>query len=175
MKKLIKAVVSRFGLEIRRIPQEPGIPDLAFYKPLFSPWFLPDFQKYYAIAEPRTVVSPDRCFVLYILLKQALTIDGDIAECGVYRGGTAAMLAKVIAETGGRQKFYLFDTFGGMPKTDKKHDLHNEGDFADTSAEDVEAFVNQPDIAIIRKGFIPETFAGLEARRFAFAHIDVDI
>jgi O-methyltransferase len=62
-----------------------------------------------------------------------------------------------------------------MPETDKERDLHQKGDFADTSAEQVEAYVNAPGIAILRKGFIPETFSGLESHRIAFAHIDVDI
>jgi O-methyltransferase len=73
------------------------------------------------------------------------------------------------------KKLYLFDTFSGMPETDKTRDLHVAGDFSDTSAEEVERFVNEPEIAVIRKGFIPQTFDGLELLRFAFAHIDVDI
>src|SRR3984957_10366907 len=176
MKKLLKAVASNFGFEIRRIQKSRlDIPDRSLYRPLFSPWFSDDFQKYYSIAAPRTLVSPDRCYVLLTLLRQALKINADIAECGVYRGGTAAMIARVMAESGSSKKLYLFDTFSGMPKTDAVRDLHRAGDFADTSAEDVERFVNEPKIAVIRKGFIPETFVGLEPDRFAFAHIDVDI
>ncbi len=173
MKETLKAIASRFGFEIRRT--RLNIPDGSLYRPLFSPWFSDGFQEYYSLAAPRTLVSPDRCYVLVTLLKQALTIDGDVVECGVYKGGTAAMIARVIAEDGGQKKLYLFDTFSGMPKTDRERDLHKEGDFADTSAEEVERFVSAPEIAVIRKGFIPETFAGLESRRFAFAHIDVDI
>jgi O-methyltransferase len=176
MKKIFKAVASNFGFEIRRIEkQRVDITDWQLYRPLYSPWFSDSFQKYYSIAASRTLVSPDRCYILYTLLRQALKIDADIVECGVYRGGTAAMIARVIAESGGSKKFYLFDTFSGMPKTEKGRDLHAEGDFADTSAEDVESFVNEPEITVLRKGFIPETFIGLESRRFAFAHIDVDI
>jgi O-methyltransferase len=177
MKKFLKEVAAGLGFEIRRLQkQQANIADWQLYRPLYSPWFSDEFQKYYSIAAPRTLVSPDRCYVLYTLLRQALRIDADIVECGVYRGGTAAMIAKVIAANGGHgKKLYLLDTFSGMPDTDKKRDLHVKGDFADTSAEEVERFVNEPEIAIIRKGFIPETFIGLESRRFAFAHIDVDI
>jgi|ERR1035441_3349920 O-methyltransferase len=176
MKEILKAVASSFGFEIRRIRKcEVDIPDRSLYRPLLSPWFSDEFQKYYSIAAPRTLVSPDRCYVLWTLLRQALKIDADIVECGVYRGGTAAMIARIVADSGSSRKLYLFDTFSGMPETDKGRDLHMEGDFADTSAEDVERFVNEPEIAVIRKGFIPETFVGLEAHRFAFAHIDVDI
>jgi O-methyltransferase len=176
MKKILKVVASHFGFEIRRNrPQRMDIADWQLYRPLYSPWFSNEFQKYYSIAVPRTVVSPDRCYVLYILLKQALNIDADVVECGVYKGGTAAMIARIMAESTGSKKLYLFDTFSGMPETDKESDLPMEGDFADTSAEDVERFVNEPEIAVIKKGLIPETFVGLESRRFAFAHIDVVI
>jgi O-methyltransferase len=176
MKKILKAVASHFGFEIRRNrPQRMDIADWQLYRPLYSPWFSNEFQKYYSIAAPRTVVSPDRCYVLYILLKQALNIDADVVECGVYKGGTAAMIARIMAESAGSKKLYLFDTFSGMPETDKESDLPMEGDFADTSAEDVERFVNEPEIAVIKKGLIPETFVGLESHRFAFAHIDVVI
>ena len=176
MKKILKSVASHFGFEIRRTrPKRADIADWQLYRPLYSPCFSDEFQKYYSVVAPRTVVSPDRCYVLYVLLKQALNIGGDVVECGVYQGGTAAMMARVIAENGRSKKLYLFDTFSGMPKTDEEHDLPMEGDFADTSAEQVERFVNQPEIAVVKKGFIPETFVGLESLRFAFAHIDVVI
>ena len=176
MKKFLKTVSSHLGFEIRRNrPPRTDIADWQLYRPLYSPWLSDEFKKYYSIATPRTVVSPDRCYVIYILLKQALKIDGDAVECGVYKGGTAAMMAKIIAQSGCPKKLFLFDTFTGMPETDKERDLPMEGDFADTSAEDVERYVNEPEIAVIKKGLIPKTFVGLETRRFAFAHIDVVI
>jgi len=174
----IKTAVSYLGYDVRRISNataNKSVPNAALYKPLFSPWLGPNFKPYYDIAAPRTLVSADRCYVLYTLVKQSLAIEGDVWECGVYKGGTAAMLARIITEYGGEKTLYLFDTFTGMPATDKERDLHRQGDFADTSAESVEAFINAPGVAMIRKGWIPETFAGLESRRIAFAHIDVDI
>ena len=85
------------------------------------------------------------------------------------------MLAKIIIENGAEKKLFLFDTFAGMPATDKNRDLHREGDFSDTSAEQVTAFIDAPNVAVLRKGYIPDTFSGLESHRIAFAHIDLDI
>jgi len=62
-----------------------------------------------------------------------------------------------------------------MPETDSRLDTHQAGDFGDTSARDVEAFVNAPGVALLRPGLIPETFRGLESKRFCFVHIDLDI
>lgn len=151
------------------------IPDVNLYLPHFSPWEGAGFDRYYDIASPRTLVTRDRCYVLMILLKQAVHLGGDVIECGVYRGGTAAMMATVLREAGATKKLYLFDTFAGMPETDSLLDTHLAGDFGDTSARDVEAFVNAPGVALLRPGLIPETFHGLESKRFCFAHIDLDI
>lgn len=43
-------------------------------------------------------------------------IDGDIVECGVWRGGVSALMKDVICENedGSSRKFWLFDTYEGM-------------------------------------------------------------
>ena len=96
-----------------------AIPDQHLYRPLFSPWFgSGEFARYHALAAPRTVVSADRCHILYTLLSQAVHASGDIWECGVYKGGTAAMMAAWLRDKHPSKKLCLFDTFAGMPETD---------------------------------------------------------
>src|SRR4029077_4080531 len=56
-----------------------------------------------------------------------------------------------------------------MPETDPSRDIHSKGDFWDTSESGLD------EIGIVRQGFIPDTFAGLESSSISFAHIDVDI
>ena len=179
LKKIIKNFFNIVGLEVRRTRKltcQHDIPDQALYRPLFSPWLSQgEFKRYYDIAAPKTLVSPDRCYVLYTLLRQSLHIKGNIWECGVYKGGTAAMMAAIIKENCPSKHLYLFDTFEGMPKTDAVKDIHKEGDFSDTSLEAVTQYIGSSKVCVFRKGFIPETFIGLESEKIAFAHIDVDI
>lgn len=152
------------------------VPDSELYVPFFSPWFgQGEFKQYYAFAAPRSLVSIDRSYVLYTLLLQSLLMEGDVWECGVYKGGTAAMMAAILKDKMPSRKLYLFDSFEGMPETDSSRDVHKKGDFADTSAESVAAFVGCSEQCVIRKGFIPSTFSGLESNIISFAHIDVDI
>lgn len=153
------------------------IPDEELYRPIFLPWLANqgEFRAFFEIARPRTLVSPDRCHVIYTLLLQAIHIEGDIWECGVYKGGTAALITQVLRTHGPWKRLFLFDTFEGMPDTDPQRDLHVKGDFSDTSLESVSEYIQSNDTCIFRKGFIPDTFAGLESRRIALAHIDVDI
>jgi O-methyltransferase len=157
-----------------------SIPDQDLYRPVFSPWLgYGAFKDIYQEVRPYTLVSADRCHVLYSLAIQAAALDGQWYECGVYHGGTAMLLARVLNERRGDRgpRLHLFDTFEGMPETDPQKDRHRGGDFADSSMARVSARLEEsaPGIAVFHIGLIPETFSGLEDHRIAFAHVDVDI
>ena len=180
--RVIKRVVNYLGYDIFRLPaHDPDLkdlPDNTFYRPLFSPWLgYGAFTEFYEIARARSVVSADRCWVLYCLAVQSIAVKGDFWECGVYKGGTAAMLAEILKQNSGNgtKRLHLFDTFRGMPETDPTKDLHIEGDFADTSIESVKAYVGHTSLVEYLQGLIPETFQSLKNTHIAFAHIDVDI
>lgn len=179
MKRLIKKLINKCGYAVVRWKAPtppPPIPDGELYKPLFSPWLsLKPFVDYYKIASPRTLVSPDRCYVLYILLKQAIGLGGDVWECGVYKGGTAAMFAAILKDHASSMRLHIFDTFEGMPETHPSKDWHKKGDFSDTDVEEVSRYVGFPEQVVIHKGFIPDTFKGMEGAKISFVHIDVDI
>lgn len=119
----------------------------------------------------KTLITADRLFVLEMLSKQCSSFNiGSIIECGVYKGGSL----KLLAETNPNTVVYGLDTFEGMPDVNKKFDLHNKGDFRETSEEEVLKYVNSSNLILI-KGFIPDTFKSLENEKFCFVHIDVDI
>lgn len=177
----IKRILHKRGYAIARIPDLPegakNIPDASFYTPLFSPWLgHGEFRRHLDVASRHTLVSADRCYVLYTLAAQALHLAGDFWECGVYRGGTAHLLAEVMSSPDrGAKSLRLFDTFAGMPETDAQRDLHSKGDFADTSLQAVQARIGTRPYVHYHAGRIPETFAGLEASTIALANVDVDI
>jgi len=179
LKALVRRTLSRLRLEVRRIPPVNGsVPDRRFYLPVFSPWLgYGDFDHFRRLAEPFTLVSPDRLYILYVLALNALELNGEFWECGVYKGGTARMLAELIRLKGNSEgcTLRLFDTFAGMPQTSKQYDLHSRGDFSDTSLEAVRAIIGAADRVAFHPGLIPETFASRENTSIAFSHIDVDI
>ena len=120
-----------------------------------------DFEPVYERARPHTLVSQDRCWVLYSLAKIALQMPGNLYEAGVFRGGTAIILRHIVsnAPIGSSQKtLRLFDTFGGMPKTDPERDLHQSGDFDNTDVETVKHNVGNDAWIAYHQGFIPDTF-----------------
>lgn len=178
MYRLLQRVLGKGGFELRRrsLQREfQHIPDATFYSVLFSPWrgygsFGPLMER----IAPYTLVSPDRCHVLYSLAQQAQVLEGEVWECGVYRGGTAMLLQATLREQG-KSMLRLFDTFEGMPKTSAEKDLHRKGDFSDTTLEAVRGRLHTDTRTFLHRGLIPDSFAGLESSRIALAHIDVDI
>ena len=55
---------------------------------------------------------PYEAFMLYSIAKTQTALEGDLAEVGVYQGGSA----KLICEAKKEKSLYLFDTFTGLPK-----------------------------------------------------------
>jgi O-methyltransferase len=180
MKKILKAFVPPIVITALRALSSKNrlrrnLPDKEFYKPLFQPWLgYGEFGRILAIVSKYSLVSSDRVWVLYSLAKQARHVAGEFWECGVYKGGTALMLANVVSTAKGK-KLRLFDTFEGMPATDPDLDYHREGDFSDNSISAVRQRVGCESFVEFHPGFIPKTFSDLGSRDIAFAHVDVDI
>jgi O-methyltransferase len=80
--------------------------------------------------------------------------------------------------------FYLFDTFCGFDSRDTDNEnssiaqnwLHDYGHLFDGGNEQIAlARCPFPENVLIRKGYIPETFTGLENEKFAFVSLDMDL
>jgi O-methyltransferase len=152
-----------------------GIEGASRYQPQYSPWLEAGFQKRYKEIAPHTLVTPDRCWYLSAFAQQAMSLDGCFMEAGAYRGGTALLLRQEIESAGADRKFYILDSFSGMLQADAAKDRHKAGDFSDTSLATVQRLVGSDSFIDYRKGWIPDTFHGLETECFAFAHIDLDL
>lgn len=174
---LAQDVAERFGLDVRRTaPPVPGIPDAGLYRPRFEPWRSPKWDATFEPALERSLVSRDRLYVLCTMLEQAIaTLDGDVIECGVYRGGTARMFGDILGQRQSKKKLYLCDTFSGMPQVDARVDLHHCGDFSDTSLDAVREFLSGVGAAVFVPGTIPESLGAIPETTYCFAHVDLDI
>jgi len=172
---IVSLVRNRWKNRDRELPE---IPDAHLYQPIYSPWLgTGAFGAIRDRASRFTLVSPDRLWILYTLAMNALLHRGDFVECGVYKGGTAHLLATVLEEggAGADRRLALFDTFGGMPDTDPSVDKHRAGDFADTSLETVRRNVGPSKHADFYAGLIPDSFAAAALDGIALLHVDLDI
>jgi hypothetical protein len=129
---------------------------------------------YTAILREGAVVQPlEDFFNLYQLVLRTRKLPGEIAELGVYRGGSA----KLIASLKGEKSLYLFDTFEGMPSVRADVDHHLAGDFADTSLEAVRNYLRDFKGVFFHKGFFPGSASELAktSTSFCLVHLDADI
>ena len=118
-----------------------------------------------------TLVDLLRCHILYQAGIASQGVPGHAAEVGVYKGGTAYILARTL----GNRTLHLFDTFTGMPEADPSKDLHRKGDFADTTVEAVQGLLREfGDRIQIHKGFFPDTAGDIHGS-WSFVHVDADI
>lgn len=73
-----------------------------------------------------TMTSPERLYGLIEAVKYISKnkIEGDIVECGVWRGGSMMAVANTLLSINDTQRnLYLFDTFDGMSEPDSNKDL----------------------------------------------------
>lgn len=131
-----------------------------------------DFMAWVARCSPHSALPMECFWTIHQCAKQAINVKGDFAEMGVDRGGSAAFLANIL---GGLRTLHLFDTFDGMPQTDPLHDWHQKGDFSATSLDSAKAIVGWHRNVSFHQGKIPDSFLGLNALRFSFVHLDLDI
>ncbi|MDD5585209.1 MAG: macrocin O-methyltransferase [Candidatus Omnitrophica bacterium] len=165
IKALIKKILRKFGYQIKRIYKGPGFIYLEEEDKIFNGAFkqIKEF----------TVIDKSRCFMIYQLAKHASNLRGDVAEVGVYKGGTARLLATTFDLK--IKNLHLFDTFTGMPPIDAKRDTHREGDFNDCSLENVKAYLSDYKNVHFYRGIFPATVKPIENSTFCLVHVDVDI
>jgi len=81
----------------------------------------------YKKVKPYTMTSPERVFALCEAVKyiHEKNIEGDVVECGVWKGGSMMAVAEILLSSGDSSRnLYLFDTFEGMtPPTEKDVDI----------------------------------------------------
>lgn len=133
----------------------------------------------------RTTLSTKKADLLARLLEDSLSkrLAGDLIECGVYRGGSLAAIAKAAKAKAPEKRVFGADTFEGHP-FDGPEDMppdeqlvHRKGLFAGNSYDSVAAMLRDRGLtnAILLKGLVGETLPTLAEPRFCFAHLDLDL
>lgn len=145
----------------------------------------PLFRKAYSAARDdaatRTVVKFERLANLYLIIRYFLPHleNKNIIEFGSYKGGSALFMGVLLAELYPEAKIYALDTFAGMPDTDARMDLHNAGDFQDSSIDAIRAAATRLGLNNIElvKGLVEDTAIDTykKAGSFGLAHLDLDI
>jgi hypothetical protein len=108
-------------------------------------------------------------YTLYSSMKAVSNLKGSVAEVGVYQGSSA----KLISEVKNNKKFYLFDTFEGLPTT-SSHDEVQSGWLSNTSLESVKQYLSEYNNLSFHQGIFPKTANSIDDE-FCFVHLDTDL
>lgn len=133
------------------------------------------------LANGRTIVAEDNRMNIFLIMKYFLpdVPFGHIVEFGSYKGGQAIFMSYVVKRILPGVKVYGFDTFKGMPKTDKSIDAHSAGDFGDVDLNELRAFCIEHELDNIEfvQGLFEETAIIVlpKIKSVSLTHIDCDI
>ncbi len=105
-------------------------------------------------------------------------LEGDYVECGVYRGALSRMVMHYVDFARMPDKrFYLLDTFAGIPERSISEEERQRGRRAgifEESFEDVkQTFRDFPNVVIVR-GTIPDTLSQVHVKKVCYLSLDMN-
>jgi hypothetical protein len=121
----------------------------------------------------------DRKFLLFQLSKAVNCVEGDTAECGVFKGASSYIILKTNKDSG--KMHHVFDSFEGLssPLPEDKVSINRVFRWQkhDNRIPESEVRENLKEFKNVKfyKGWIPERFNEVADRKFSFVHIDVDL
>jgi len=128
-----------------------------------------------------TLADSNRVAMFILLLERVRHLDGELAELGTHRGGTARLMYKYKNQ---KETLYCFDTFEGFDEKDVAFESTigvktKKGHFSNTSIDTVTREVtdgktNSETLKLV-KGYFPDTFKGHENIKWKFVHLDADL
>jgi O-methyltransferase len=126
----------------------------------------------------------------FLSLMQALElvlarkVPGELAECGVWRGHSAHMVASRLQDLDRRRKFHIFDSFQGLSDRGPLDNSRSQMGVREREREKNHFAVSLPtvqknlcefDFLEYHAGWIPDRFADVADTAFAFVHLDLDL
>lgn len=121
--------------------------------------------------ETEMLLDDLEAYQIYTVVRKTEKIAGDIAEVGVYKGGSAKLICEIT-----KKSVHLFDTFEGLPDL---CEMDNPRQFrkGDHSApfESVKSYLKNYPSVYLYKGLFPSTAEPVKNKKFSFVHLDVDI
>jgi len=137
---------------------------------------------------PYTLVGPDAARNLCVLARrlEGENIPGDVIECGVCNGGTAAILARFATRSPLNRVVWLLDSFEGMPQTtsedtaspydDGPAEAHIGKERGDPHRVNEVLHAVEADMKRVQivPGWFQDTFPSVKTSQIALLNIDAD-
>lgn len=181
------------GLEVTRLTPAPR-PDTVQYfnydfetDETFKAIFRDGVIKTASTHDPNVVHQ--RLYNTVQFLKHTMDLEGDVAECGAFRGLSSFVFCNYIrlfAPDFDGRRYHVFDSFEGLSDPNEKDAIcRNEYGALGTHCQPRGAFSGAIDVvkATLSEypaieyhcGWIPESLSNVEERQYKFVHLDLDL
>jgi len=132
-------------------------------------------------AEKFSVIDRQRLELIARCATRQVKSGYDFIELGVFRGGSAILLASIIKYHQATCKLHLLDSWQGLPDLDTDdqgaHSFVTKGQFSQSSEDAVRARLDMLHLLAVcetHRGWIKDTLPQLHGP-FCFAHLDLDL
>lgn len=111
--------------------------------------------------------------------QNALNVDGDFVECGVFEGFSSEVICKYLGFQDLPRRYFLYDTFSGLPEQTSTEDERNKWpSYKKIDGEALyrrvcEKFSMYGNVRVVR-GIVPDSFREAAPEKIAFLHIDMN-
>ena len=150
-------------------------------------WFKGDFQKHFnsLVTNKKEAGRIWRTHIYTWAFGNGLSIEGDLIECGVYKGFSSAVACSFLNFKTSKKKLFLIDTFGGIPENQldmTRKEIYNKGglkgldEYKKPENYEIckERFSKYKNVNII-KGAIPDVFSEYQfSDKISFLHLDMN-
>lgn len=131
---------------------------------------------------PLTLLDPFRLGNILDIVEATKHLDGDIVECGSFKGGSGILMGLLLKEMGSTKKVHLFDSFEGLPEPHFEKDKgYRKGQFkSDFDAlKNVVKQLGLDDYVKLHKGWfdttVPQFLLEAKGSPISVFHIDCDL
>ncbi|MDX8386219.1 MAG: TylF/MycF/NovP-related O-methyltransferase [Gallionella sp.] len=119
-----------------------------------------------------------RLHTLIWAAQNALNVEGDFVECGVFKGFCSDVIFKYLEFQNLPRAAYLYDTFEGLPEKTSTEQERKIWDYSKYDPEAIykgvcEKFSTYQNVHIVR-GIVPDSFQDQAPEKIAFMHIDMN-
>tara|TARA_B100001057_G_scaffold234218_1_gene234534 strand:- start:16677 stop:17450 length:774 start_codon:yes stop_codon:yes gene_type:complete len=191
-KKIIKKIFKFFGVNISRSSKDnyDVWPQSNFNSTTVYEDDVGFHKKYNSLLVKLNMKDTDnplrrnRHYLLSNLIKIAPIQEGDIAECGCWKGLSSSIIASELKNKNFKNNFYIFDSFEGLSEfnnfdfreNNKNIDAEKIRKHFASSLEMVKANLSEFSKFInFKKGWVPKRFKEVKDNKFSFVHIDLDL
>jgi O-methyltransferase len=196
IKRILELIFGTIGIDAKFSKKDKNRKTIVFNQNQLAQYFYPNkrMELYFEGLDRTNLKQTDnfskqlRFYSLQQIIEYvlALKLNGDVAECGCWKGHSSFIISTLLSKNNFQNQFHIFDSFeGGLSEKTEKDQNDQYGLSGEETIKEKEMFfsleenvgkvLEKFDFIKLYKGWIPDRFEEVKGQKFSFVHIDVDL